>query len=180
VKIRRWDKCMDYRYVAGLFDGEGSLGLYQSREKRNRINRTPGFRFYMKANLSNSYSPILIELQDMFGGDIQVMTSSSSDHPVYSWRIEGRKARIFLKKIRKYSRIKRPQIELALEYLTYLDNIGNVRWHPISERSKIITKKINYVRKFKALKERIFHENRLSCRTNYRRSRNTSVAKESG
>lgn len=56
----------DYRYLAGLFDGEGCVAV-------SRIGRHYpefGYRYQLRVTISNTYLPMLESLQREFGGAV--------------------------------------------------------------------------------------------------------------
>jgi len=137
------------QYLAGLFDGEGSIGLYKSSRPRKRPNRSPTLRFSLSVIICNAHLGIIKELKRIFGGDIQKSKGSSLERPVWTWRRQGKYAIPFLQAIQSHSIIKKPQIDLALEYEEkYEDDGGGKPWQPIERRRETIADKIRYIEKF--------------------------------
>ena len=108
-------------YVAGLFDGEGTVSLIYTKVRpwvSNPTKRVMGFKFTIA--LSNTYRPILEVLQRQFHGDISCskLPRNKNHKTVWSWKIGGRdKQIIFLNIIAPFCIIKKEQIKLGLAYL---------------------------------------------------------------
>lgn len=86
----------DLDYYAGYFDGEGCIGFYTN----------------LQVGVSNTFTPALKELQNLFGGSIR--TKTYSGRPCYEWRVFGSTALAFLNEISPFLKEKRPQAELAI------------------------------------------------------------------
>ena len=91
---------MHLAYVAGLFDGEGSVGLSKNRN-----------RYYPVVEITNTNLEVLREVQARFGGSINSkgIGNKKSWKAAYSWRMAWSRAVRFLKAIFPYLRIKRNQ-----------------------------------------------------------------------
>lgn len=100
---------LSIEYIAGLFDGEGSIGLYS--------NGGTGFgvRVQTVQNLSALTQPVWEELKDTYGGGISVVPSTSGRMKM-NWAVSGESAVLFLEKLLPYLILKRPQAELICEW----------------------------------------------------------------
>lgn len=143
------------QYLAGLFDGEGYIGLVPLKLLHRK---NPSFAFCLRVVVSNTYLPILKMIKDKFGGGLERHKTEFSRRLIWHWRRQGWHTIPFLKSIQPYSTIKKPQIDLALEYLDKYkgDKLGN-RWKPVEEREKTRADKRRYVDKFKQLKRVVFN-----------------------
>ena len=105
-------------YFAGLFDGEGHVGIWC---------HTQGRQYYLQAEITNTHQGIIEQLQNKFAGYIYSMKRYSSNHrPTWGWRLQSRSAFNFLKIIYPYSRIKTQQIELAMKFQEQcIGGVGN-------------------------------------------------------
>ena len=97
-------------YVAGIIDGEGSIGIYQQKARGYRSK-------VMRVTVDNTDEWLIRQLLMWFGGHI----NRRSDHrgnrkDVWQWYVESKKAGNFLRLILPYVRMKRPQVELALQF----------------------------------------------------------------
>lgn len=106
----------DLAYIAGLFDGEGSIrinykGAYRSLPSSIdvRIGQNIGFG-------------ILEWIASYFGG-----TVFEYDNGYSQWIVTTTKAKLFLQEVMTYLRIKLPDAKIALEYQTYLDSEHQIR-----------------------------------------------------
>lgn len=102
----------DLAWVAGFFDGEGSLNLSLRQHRGGR----QGKYWVVRARVANTHGLSIKHLQEIFGfGRIRTMPGQSIRHrPVYEWAVEAKSAEIFLKAIVPYSVTKKEQIQLAI------------------------------------------------------------------
>jgi hypothetical protein len=100
-------------YIAGLFDGEGSISLV-----RHRRNRWPS----PQVAIASNDREVLEWLRTRLGGSISTKTPRQPTHSIsHDWRLTDRRALTFLQDIRPYLLIQRKirRIDLLLkEYLT--------------------------------------------------------------
>ena len=109
-------------YVAGLFDGEGTVALSFVKIRPWISDPTKsiyGFKFQLA--ISNTNLAILEDLKAEFGGTI-----ANSNHrkakpwhkTVWSWHLQSLKTQYyFLETVDPFILIKRPQVNLAFAYL---------------------------------------------------------------
>lgn len=106
-------------YYAGLFDGEGSVGLYMMGTKKT------GQKYItLSAKLTNSDSRPLLYLMDTLGGSIENNRASEKNIgwvDVFSWRLYADKAYTFLNWIYPYTIIKKDQIEVVNDFWLYYE-----------------------------------------------------------
>ena len=119
-----------YSYSAGLFDGEGYLGLIKHRNKSGSIS------FTCTAQVSNTNKEIIEWLARTHGGKIQEVKRKTLHHSTekmqWRWTLTRRNGlRTFLRYIEFYSIIKRDQIKLAREFMA-----GNIAAEIALERMK--------------------------------------------
>ena len=102
-------------YYAGLFDGEGCVGIYLDRSKIYKA--LP--RHYLQVIITNTNVTVLMDLKNQFNGCL----TTHKQHPtswgkkrIYWWRLSGKGAKEFLETIYPYSRIKRQEIEIAIRF----------------------------------------------------------------
>lgn len=109
-------------YMAGYFDGEGSLGLYKKR--RDGV-------FYAvstRVTITQLTDDVLRDFFDAFGGALILMDRperKESKHTRYwSWSCDHQSnARMLVKTLMPYLREKRAEAELMLHYL---DNVRSL------------------------------------------------------
>jgi LAGLIDADG DNA endonuclease family protein len=96
-------------YVAGIFDGEGSISL-----TRNRIDRFPS----PQVSVTSTDRELLVWLRVRFHGSIVKKRRRLAIHSqAFEWKLTDRQALLFLQVIRPYLVIRRRirRIELLLD-----------------------------------------------------------------
>lgn len=96
---------LDLAYVAGLFDGEGSIGVYEYEG-----------RFRPRCTVSNTDLGILTWLCGAWGGRVYVPKKHPARQQCYAWILCGRNIAGLLNDIMPYLKIKRPQAVRMLEF----------------------------------------------------------------
>ena len=112
---------MDYRWLAGFFDGEGCIYL----QSMKRVNRQLP-RYSLSVFLTQNDKAILDEVQKEFGGKVYKRTPGAD---ATDWRVVSRNALGFFYKQFNHIRLsKKDQIDLAIEFAGSIrtENIGNV------------------------------------------------------
>ena len=100
-------------YIAGVFDGEGSIliGKYP-----NKGNRELGYRGYM--HIVNTYVPLLEQIQSVYGGKIAFQKQHGvMTRPCYSLTFSTNEIRHVLPKLLPYLLVKKEQAEVLLAFL---------------------------------------------------------------
>jgi hypothetical protein len=102
---------LDRKYLAGFFDGEGSIGIYG----RN-LDRTKTKRYYvLVVSLAQSGAwgkQVLTELKECWGGS--VYGQEGSKKRMWKWNISADKAADFLFWLREDLILKKREADLAL------------------------------------------------------------------
>ena len=100
----------DVLYAAGIFDGEGSIGI-------NR-NRTPkgSYRWWLVVSVANIDMRLHIWLQATFGGHVRVNSRKNPARPCYHWTLTSRQAADFLKLLSPFLKIKGEQAAVGIEF----------------------------------------------------------------
>ncbi len=105
---------VDLSYLAGLFDGEGCI----------HINKWPnalknGHKYGLLTQIKMCDGRLLSDLHKKYGGNLRLL-KRSLNNPNHSdiliWRVECGKARLFLKKLLPYMRLKRGQAALGIKF----------------------------------------------------------------
>lgn len=100
----------DNAYAAGLFDGEGCVDIYNA--STSKASKSPSFM--LRVNITQKDGLIMNWLQDNFGGNVQL--SKRPTTYIYRWDIRSQAAVRFLTYILPFVKIKKKQVELALEF----------------------------------------------------------------
>ena len=97
------------QYIAGLFDGEGSIGIY----------RCYGGRFVLKTQLVQNIYPeskaVFRLLVQRYGGSASPQHSASGRWK-FNWQLGAHKARLFLEDIYPWLRLRKRQAALAIQW----------------------------------------------------------------
>lgn len=105
---------MKLSYVAGLFDGEGCIGLYNCRTKAEK--RAVHYQLVMRMQQK---VPFGVEaMQELWDGNIFTLSNVGPNKPgpYYAYRLTNRQAEVALKELLPYLREKKSQAILALEF----------------------------------------------------------------
>ena len=122
-------------YLAGIIDGEGSIGLNRSHWKDTYDNRykTPSYVLRVKVCMKDEI--VVKWIHSTFGGKFyhhnikgrhyNIKTGLKSERPsvVNEWTMAGREAIKLLKKVYPYLKLKKPQAEIAFEFAKTLNKI---------------------------------------------------------
>jgi hypothetical protein len=103
-------------YIAGFFDGEGTIGLYADRT---------GESYGVQVAITQTNPAVLLWLHETFGGSLLhcVNRDHKYDYNFYELQWRGiSSAGLFLKRVLPYLREKREQAELFLTYNTDMDS----------------------------------------------------------
>ena len=98
-------------YAAGLFDGEGSVDIYKASTSKASKN----ISLMLRVIITQKDGLIMNWLQDNFGGYVQKNVRPDNNW-VYHWDIRSKAAEDFINSIMPFVKIKKPQLELALEF----------------------------------------------------------------
>ncbi len=122
MQRREWDES----YMAGYFDGEGMVRI----ESRATV----------MAQIHSCYPHILRDAHKRFGGRIRKRDIQSKPNwrPSYQWRIYGNQALRFLASIYPFSREKKRQIQLALNFY----QAGKARREAIKQQIRTLKKEV--------------------------------------
>jgi hypothetical protein len=100
------------QYIAGFFDGEGSIGIYG---RKNRYNGAC-LRTQLTQNKTQESLYILSNLKEVYGGNISEQKTLSGGIK-YNWQLNPKGVKTFLEDIEPYLICKKPQAKLALYWL---------------------------------------------------------------
>jgi len=113
-----WDRIenrVDFAYMAGILDGEGSIIIAKIKPAIRRRTINPQYKLIVAA--SNTCLSLLEWIQENFGGEIRLRPCSSlGTKPVWQWRILHQRAADFLQQVLPYLKIKDKQAEEAIKF----------------------------------------------------------------
>ncbi len=108
----------DTRWIAGFFDGEGSVGIYARNTDRSKLLKY----FVLVVSLAQSGplgQKVLQYCQEKYGGTVyqQKTTKTQTINKImWKWNISADKAVVFLDEILPHTYIKTQQIKLSLDF----------------------------------------------------------------
>ena len=114
---------LDVRYIAGFFDGEGTIFIGRGKRKRLPTAKTrTGCGWHLVVSLANSYAPVLDEIASNYGAKrLQYQFKEGmANKPCYNLRFKSQDAYRFLKDIYPYLVVKRAQAALAIQFAEYI------------------------------------------------------------
>src|SRR3990167_3671409 len=100
---------MEYtkQYIAGFFDGEGSIGVY-SRNKKGYHLRTQ-----LTQNKGNEIKQLMEHLLFKYGGNLSEQATLSK-RIKYNWQLNADKAVFFIEEISPFLILKKKQADVAI------------------------------------------------------------------
>lgn len=106
----------DKSYLAGLFDGEGSIAITEEARGKYGSAATK-----VKCNVANTDYRIVAYFRQIFGGSIiERKAVRLNQRDWYVWQSSAAKADALFSTIAPYSFIKKPQIEVALAHAQWI------------------------------------------------------------
>ena len=138
---------IDLAYIAGLFDGEGSITL--ARLQHKVWNK--GSDFSLRVRIHNTRKPVLEWVAKTIGGKIYTASHypKGGHNEVFQWLITGPSAIALLLKLKPYIKIKGPQIEIALAFQKTKEKIGDKRQFRLGVPSPISQLRFNLYEQMK-------------------------------
>jgi hypothetical protein len=117
-------------YLAGLFDAEGSILIVRKEPGPRNKSR----QYILNVTITNTKFEIVNTARQNFGGNIVGPIRQNPNHnPFFRWKLEGARARDFLRQVEPYLIIKRDLLALAFELQERIDTYG-AEWHEFGSR----------------------------------------------
>lgn len=117
-------------YIAGFFDGEGSISILKYR-KSDKWN----YSYFLQVSIGQKDGETLDWVKDHFGGNVYQVKRDGS----YYWTITNNKAYLFIKKIVSFLQYKKPQAKLAIKF--YEEQILKAKRHKGEQSQATLLKK---------------------------------------
>jgi hypothetical protein len=115
-------KKTDLAYIAGLFDGEGSIGIYRKTNKSRKYS-------YLQCivQMANEFIPRLLQMH--FGGNMFVDKKFHGKNKAvsYRWEVVSRQAVDFLVTVYPYLRLKLAEAKLGIDFQNSIQARGSTR-----------------------------------------------------
>jgi hypothetical protein len=104
-------------YLAGIIDGEGSMGFRRMRVKKC----IGGISLQPRLRVSMCDKKLIFWLHSSFGGGLHIRPQYQTDNGTngkesYCWSVYGNRLREILKKIYPYLRVKKKHAEIIMKY----------------------------------------------------------------
>ena len=111
----------DKAYIAGLFDGEGSIHFKRGMEKKKKHKGKPGYRMSNSLRLSMEITmtdrSVLLWVHEILGvGTVNPRKGKPGKKKQWRWRCSHRQAYFVEKLIWPYVHIKLPAIQKIIEH----------------------------------------------------------------
>lgn len=118
---------MEYAYVAGFFDGEGTVMI--TRRKASRAAFSDNHQIWIGCAQRIDHRDVIDDIQAMFGGSVRVLNRNKVNPKwadIAQWELIARKEqRQFLSAMLAHGlRVKRAHALLAIEFLDVVEAYG--------------------------------------------------------
>lgn len=127
----------DKAYIAGLLDGEGSIGFQRSKDMFGNYHIYPRIWVY------NTHKPVMLYFQKLYKGKLALQSASKSK-PMSKelWRLgfNLKEMTRLLNDVKPYLKIKKIQAELCLEFINKERNKTRDKRGRVKRLSKTILK----------------------------------------
>ena len=138
---------VSFQYLAGLFDGEGSIGIYPHHRGRMSL------RTQLVQNKNKNTFPLLQYLSKRYGGTLPPQKSVSGKWKV-NWQLSSERALLFLRDIYPYLVIKREQAAIAIAWQqsrpkAFRDSEGHFASYPDHAKDRRVAKQLKRMKKIR-------------------------------
>jgi len=109
------EEAAQWGWVAGIIDGEGSIGIYRARGGKGHY---PTDQLYLRVDMTHSETIERLKVMTKTGAIIRLKPSTSSlgKKPMYRWYARDISAAAVLRRCLPYMCTKREQAEVAINY----------------------------------------------------------------
>jgi hypothetical protein len=109
-------------YVAGFFDGEGTVVI--TRRRASRAQYSDNHQVWLGTAQRTFYVDVLQNIQSTFGGSVRALHRPNQS-PISEWSVVRRSdQRRFIDAVLPFLHVKRAQALLALDFLTAVEAYG--------------------------------------------------------
>lgn len=141
---------VELAYFAGLFDGEGTIGISRHKPSQRRVSMQHSFRCAVAVTDEQMAKDFLI-----FGGSVckkHHFPKHPKWKPQWTWSISCNQAKEFLLLLLPYLRLKENQAKLAIEFQNYRHR-NNLAYHSKRLPQEELEKRDWYWRELRRLKD---------------------------
>ena len=123
----------DLAYLAGFFDGEGSIFIDKN--------------FGMACAMTSTTKWALESLRFSFGGNITKNKKiyNPSQHTTFQWKINSTIAKTFLQAISPYLKLKKPEAEVAIKFQIRKDKIRRINQTRLLSRNERVLREADRI-----------------------------------
>jgi hypothetical protein len=106
---------MNLSYIAGFFDGEGSVTIQKQKYKSRNRN---GLQLFLYIKISNIDKDILEKIRAFFGTGYVCSNGrpKKNQRKSWQWQASATNALLVLKKLRPFMILKTRQVDLAIQF----------------------------------------------------------------
>src|SRR5215472_5589059 len=97
-------------YLAGFFDGEGSIGIYTSGQSRGRT-----LRVQITQTITPQSTALLTAMRDRWGGSLCPFNKALR-RPAWNWQASAARGYVFLCDVRPWLLLKADQADVVLAW----------------------------------------------------------------
>ena len=106
---------IDLSYIAGIIDGEGTIGLHRNHFGPKERYRTPSYMLRIRVKMTDEL--IVRWLHSICGGRFYYSKKQIGNcKSVFEWSIVGKAANKLLLELLPYLKLKKPQAEIGIEF----------------------------------------------------------------
>jgi len=142
-------KKTDLAYMAGLFDGEGTVSIVKPKDKCHRLH----------VSIGSTDEWVCQSFKMMFGGTITklklVQGTRGYNRQAWKWSSSARIAHQMLLVLFPYLHLKRPQAEIAIKFQLSINSLNRRRMNNdqtvVREAEAILVKSMNKAKRIQTI-----------------------------
>lgn len=150
---------LSVEYVAGFFDGEGCIHLSAAPAYQRGV---PYIRYVLSVVVGQQRPDVTIDLVNTFGGNVCSTLDRRRARPrsYHQWRLNGRCAGEFLRRIRPHLRYKAAEADIAIEFQGSIDFLRATNY-PMKRGIPwfVHERRVELVKQLKALRRSYLEDN---------------------
>lgn len=142
-------------YAAGLIDGEGCIGVYNTRPKAS----TKAAHFQSTVRVCMKTPEPILWLWDRWPFQREIAKTKggpTKPGPYFTWQARNKQAEEFLQQVRPFLVLKGPQADVLLEFAEFRRVQREAHPRHLPYTPEMLTERLVYVDKLKALKRPIY------------------------
>lgn len=111
---------VDWGYIGGLIDADGSIGIYRTRSESEKYNAE---NYYLRLIITNNSVALMDWLKQSLGGGVDPRRIQSERHSeTYNWHCTQFHAAAIIRQCRASLKVKADQADVALEFIDGFTN----------------------------------------------------------